>query len=53
VRVEMKKEHKRTTCRDLFYKKTDNDILYYILKPKKGSKEHPNPLKTKIQELSN
>jgi len=36
----MATKHKKTACKDLFYKKTaDNDILYYILKPKKGSKE--------------
>jgi len=36
----MATNHKKTACKDLFYKKTaDNDILYYILKPKKGSKE--------------
>jgi len=35
----MATNHNKTACKDLFYKKTaDNDILYYILKPKKGSK---------------
>ena len=36
----MATKHKKTACKDLFYKKTeDNDILYYILKPKRGATE--------------
>jgi len=33
-------KHKKTACKDLFYRETDNnDIIYYILKPQKNSKE--------------
>ncbi|QFR42865.1 tyrosine-type recombinase/integrase [Sulfurimonas xiamenensis] len=33
-------EHKKTSCKDLFFRDTDDgDIIYYILKPQKNSKE--------------